>query len=45
MCHTPAMIDSGTGESVDFKVYIHKIHIGSSLPSVSTGTPNLVASS
>jgi OmcA/MtrC family decaheme c-type cytochrome len=45
MCHTPAMIDSGTGESIDFKVYIHKIHIGSSLPSVATGSPNLVAGS
>ncbi len=43
MCHTPAMIDTATGESYDFKVYIHKIHIGSSLPSVSTGSPNIVA--
>ncbi len=45
MCHTPAMIDSATGESYDFKVYIHKIHIGSSLPSVATGSPNIVAGS
>ena len=37
MCHTPAMIDSGTGQSVDFKVFIHKIHMGSSLPSVKAG--------
>ena len=37
MCHTPAMIDSSTGQSVDFKVYIHKIHMGSSLPSVVAG--------
>lgn len=37
MCHTPAMIDSGTGQSVDFKVFIHKIHAGSSLPSVVAG--------
>jgi len=39
MCHTPAMIDSGNGNSVDFKVYIHKLHMGSSLPSVIAGTP------
>jgi OmcA/MtrC family decaheme c-type cytochrome len=39
MCHTPAMIDSGNGNSVDFKVYIHKLHMGSSLPSVVAGTP------
>ncbi len=45
MCHTPAMIDSGTGQSVDFKVYIHKIHMGSSLPSVVAGGKNIVASS
>jgi OmcA/MtrC family decaheme c-type cytochrome len=37
MCHTPAMIDTTTGQSVDFKVYIHKIHMGSSLPSVVAG--------
>jgi OmcA/MtrC family decaheme c-type cytochrome len=37
MCHTPAMIDSGTGQSVDLKVFIHKIHAGSSLPSVKAG--------
>jgi OmcA/MtrC family decaheme c-type cytochrome len=37
MCHTPAMIDSGTGQSVDFKVFIHKIHAGSDLPSVKAG--------
>jgi OmcA/MtrC family decaheme c-type cytochrome len=45
MCHTPAMIDSGTGKSVDFKVYIHKIHMGSSLPSVQAGTPYAIGSS
>jgi OmcA/MtrC family decaheme c-type cytochrome len=42
MCHTPAMIDAATGQSVDFKVYIHKLHMGSSLPSVVAGTPYLI---
>jgi OmcA/MtrC family decaheme c-type cytochrome len=42
MCHTPALIDSGSGQSVDFKVYIHKLHLGSSLPSVVAGTPYLI---
>jgi OmcA/MtrC family decaheme c-type cytochrome len=45
MCHTPAMIDSGTGQSVDFKVYIHKIHAGSSLPSVVAGGKYAIGSS
>ena len=39
MCHTPALVDTASGNSVDFKVYIHKIHMGSSLPSVQGGKP------
>jgi OmcA/MtrC family decaheme c-type cytochrome len=42
MCHTPAMVDASTGQSVDFKVFIHKLHLGSSLPSVVAGTPYLI---
>jgi OmcA/MtrC family decaheme c-type cytochrome len=42
MCHTPAMVDATTGNSVDFKVFIHKLHLGSSLPSVTAGTPYLI---
>ena len=42
MCHTPAMVDATTGQSVDFKVFIHKLHLGSSLPSVVAGTPYLI---
>lgn len=34
MCHQPQNADPSTGNSLDFKVYIHKIHMGSQLPSV-----------
>jgi OmcA/MtrC family decaheme c-type cytochrome len=37
MCHQPQTSDPNTGESLDMKVFIHKIHMGSSLPSVKYG--------
>jgi OmcA/MtrC family decaheme c-type cytochrome len=39
MCHQPQTSDPNTGNSLDMKVFIHKIHMGSSLPSVQAGTP------
>jgi OmcA/MtrC family decaheme c-type cytochrome len=39
MCHTPQTINPDTNLTQDMKVLIHKIHMGSSLPSVVAGTP------
>jgi OmcA/MtrC family decaheme c-type cytochrome len=39
LCHQPQTIDPDTGESMDMPILVHKIHAGSSLPSVKAGKP------
>ena len=39
MCHTPQNVDPNTGNTLDLKVMAHKVHMGSSLPSVIAGKP------
>lgn len=39
LCHQPQTINPDTQLSMDMPVLIHKIHSGSSLPSVKAGTP------
>ena len=39
ICHQPQNVDPDTGNSLDMKQFIHKIHMGADLPSVQGGKP------
>ena len=42
LCHTVQLTDPESGESLDFKSFVHKIHRGKYLPSVKSGRPYYV---
>jgi OmcA/MtrC family decaheme c-type cytochrome len=39
LCHTSQLTDLESGENLEFKVFVHKIHRGKLLPSVKDGKP------
>jgi hypothetical protein len=41
-CHTQGALDPESGQTIDFNVMIHKIHMGQRLPSVKAGKPFVI---
>jgi OmcA/MtrC family decaheme c-type cytochrome len=42
LCHTSQLSDPETGENLDFKYFVHKLHRGKYLPSVAAGKPYIL---
>jgi OmcA/MtrC family decaheme c-type cytochrome len=42
LCHTSQLTDPESGENLDFKVFVHRIHRGKLLPSVKEGKPYFI---
>jgi OmcA/MtrC family decaheme c-type cytochrome len=42
LCHTQQNVDTTTGGSLDLKVIVHQLHMGSKLPSVVAGSPLMI---